>query len=1015
MNKWILTVGALGLTAQAYAADDTVPVISASVKSGTYTAVQNIILSAKDDTDKSPVLYYTTDGKVATLASKKYAGESIQAKDSKSGNNIDLKIRTLAVDNAGNWSRSDFAYRIMQDSVKPVVTPSLAAGSYDGEQSITLKVTDNSDKAPTLYYTTDGSVPQEVAAQLYKSGTEILAKDKGQEVDLRIRTLAVDSAGNKASNTFDYQIASADVVAPVASSTPAAGKYALQQSVLFQVSDNQDKAPILYYTLDGSQPTKSSSRYLAGSKLSIAKSTLIRTLAVDAANNSRLQEFKFTIGEEDTQAPVVTPSPAAGTYDKTQSVSLAIKDNVDPAPKLYYTTDGSRPQAINSQLYTAGGVIAVADKGEGTDMVIRTLAVDASGNQAEDSFSYVINSTPLVVDRLGAIYSPGKTVFSLWSPDSSNVVLNLDGKSYPMKKVADFAGYTDVYQVAVDGDQLLKTYNFSVNGNVVRDPYGKMVKPNTDLDVVMDTSRTDLPSGWVERPLLKQREDAVIYEIHVRDFTMNPNSGVSADKRGKFLGMVEGGTSYNTLKTGIDHLKELGVTHVQLLPVYDFGSCPDVNDTSCYNWGYDPVNFSVPEERYSLTPYDYENRMREFKTMVNEFHKAGIRVIMDVVYNHTYSKSVFGGITGKYYTPTDLSGCSNSIDATNPMVGRMIQDSLEYWLKEYNIDGFRFDLVGIFDYAVVDGWSKYLNNKFADRTLLLYGEPWNGYAPDSRESLRVRLGTVGKLKDAHFGVFNPKFRDAIRGQGDHPGCDSGDCFAFNQNPDTWRIKAGSRGAIRAFNGTEPLSDTWDPMFAADPEQTINYVTAHDNYNLRDKILKWAETTGNSGNNAYLRRIQQFANGIVLTSQGIPFIYGGEEIMRDKDGDKNSFKSPDSINQFDWSMKSSNADIFNYYKDVIALRKAHSGFRLNSWEAINQNVVTTTPAAGVVINDINASSNGDKWQEIVVIMNSGNNYTYNLPSGNWKVAMEKSTPMMAPRSVFGSVVAEGTAVTVLYRE
>lgn len=300
-------------------------------------------------------------------------------------------------------------------------------------------------------------------------------------------------------------------------------------------------------------------------------------------------------------------------------------------------------------------------------------------------------------------------------------------------------------------------------------------------------------------------------------------------------------------------------------------------------------------------------------------------------------------------------------------------------------------------------------------TLLLYGEPWNGYAPDSRESLRVRLNTVGKMKDGHFGVFNPKFRDAIRGQGDHPGCDAGDCFAFNDNPEAWRIQVGSRGAIRAFNGTEPLSNVWDPMFAADPEQTINYVTAHDNYNLRDKIVKWAETKGISSSNTYLRRIQQYANGIVLTSQGIPFLYGGEEIMRDKKGDKNSFKSPDSINQFDWSMKSSNADIFNYYKDVIALRKAHPGFRMTTWDAINQNVTTSTPSSSVVINYIKSGNNGDSWPEMVVIMNSGSNYTYNLPSGNWKVAMEKSTPLAAPRAVSGSVVAEGTAVTVIYRE
>ena len=1017
MKRWIMTVGAIGLTTQIQAATDTqAPIVKASIPNRTYAAAQNVILSITDNSDTSPKLYYTTDNSLPSKRSPLYiAGKVIKATDM--GDGIDLRIRTLAVDKSGNAVRNTFQYAIAgSDTAAPVVTPSKAVGSYLGEQSITLSIKDNVDTAPKLYYTTDGSLPQKSSAYLYKSGTALVASATDNKVDLRIRTLAVDASNNWVRKTFDYVITDVtDTQAPVVVTSPLPGQYDTQQNIALQITDDTDKSPKVYYTLDGSAPTAQSAQYAPGANLLLKQTTLIRTLAVDATGNKRTQEFQFTISS-DSQAPVAMPSVAAGTYDATQNVTLNITDNKDVAPKLYFTTDGSVPQATAAQLYTGGKVITIADKGEGTDMVIRTLAVDASGNEAQDSFSYVINTAPMVVDRLGAVYSAAKTVFSIWSPDSANVALNLDGKSYPMTKVADFSGYTNVYQVTVLGDQLLKSYNFSVNGTEVRDPYGKMVKPNTNLDIVMDTSRTDLPAGWSERPVLKQREDAIIYEIHVRDFTMNANSGVPANKRGKFLGMVEPGTTYSNVKTGIDHLKELGVTHVQLLPVYDFGSCADVNDTSCYNWGYDPINFSVPEERYSLTPYDYENRVREFKMMVDEFHKAGIRVIMDVVYNHTYDKSVFNAITGKYYTPTDLSGCSNSIDATNPMVGRMIQDSLEYWVDEYNIDGFRFDLVGIFDYAVVDGWAKYLNNKFPDRTLLLYGEPWNGYATDTRESQRVRLGTVGKLKDAHFGVFNPKFRDAIRGQGDHPGCDAGDCFAFNQNPDTWRIKVGSRGAIRAFNGTEQLNDTWDPMFAADPEQTINYVTAHDNYNLRDKIVKWAETTGNSGNSAYLRRIQQYANGIVLTSQGIPFIYGGEEIMRDKKGDKNSFKSPDSVNQFDWSMKVTNADIFNYYKDLMSVRKANPALRLTTWEAINQNVSTTTPAAAVVVNYIKSGNNGGtNWPDTVVIMNSGSNYTYALPAGNWKVAMEKSTPLTAPRSVSGSVVAEGTAVTVVYKE
>ena len=624
------------------------------------------------------------------------------------------------------------------------------------------------------------------------------------------------------------------------------------------------------------------------------------------------------------------------------------------------------------------------------------------------------------LDTLGAVYSSTETTFSLWSPDHSDVQLVLDGQSYPMEKIPDAAlaaqGMTDIYSVTLSGDWKLKPYYFVVNGVVVRDPYGKMVEPDSDNNIIMDMSATELPNGWSARPLLSEREDAVIYEVHVRDFTIAPESGVSSDKRGKFLGMVESGSRFNGVATGIDHLKELGVTHVQLLPVYDFNACAAPADTTCYSWGYDPRNFNVPEERYSQTPTDYENRVREFKTMVDEFHKAGIRVIMDVVYNHTYSKSVFEPISSSYYTPTDLSGTGNSIDANVPMVGRMIRDSLEYWVDEYNIDGFRFDLIGIFDYDEVADWANNLNSKFPDRNLLIYGEPWNGFAADPRQPERVRLGTIGRIHESHAGVFNPKFREAIKGQNDNGGCNPGDCFAFNNSPDTWRIEVGSRGGLRYAKDKDTAIDTWDPMFAMDPEQSINYVSAHDNLTLRDKILQWADLNGISRDSGYLRRIQMFANGIVLTSQGIPFLHGGVELMRDKQEDHNSYDSPDAINQYYWQWKIDNADIYAYYKDVIALRRAHPAFRLTSWDAIDQHMTSNRPRYGVVVHHIDGAAVGDSWSEVIVIYNSADNYTYSLPAGEWKVALEKSDPAAGNgRSVSGSVVAEGTAVTVLYRD
>ncbi|MGF1614950.1 MAG: type I pullulanase [Gammaproteobacteria bacterium] len=623
---------------------------------------------------------------------------------------------------------------------------------------------------------------------------------------------------------------------------------------------------------------------------------------------------------------------------------------------------------------------------------------------------------PTPVDTLGAVYTPERTTFSLWSPDHTDVRLWLDGQTHALQKVADFNGYTDVYQVTIEGDHRLKPYHFLVNGISVRDPYGRMVEPNTHHNIVMDLTKTQLPGGWAPRPPLAEREEAILYELHVRDFTIHPSSGVPADKRGKFLGLVEAGTTQNGQKTGLDHLLELGITHVQLMPVYDFASCPNVADEACYNWGYDPRNFNVPEERYSLTPLDYENRVVEFKQMVDALHRAGLRVIIDVVYNHTYQKEKFEPITARYYTPTDLSGTGNSIDASVPMVSRMIRDSLEYWLREYNVDGFRFDLMGIFDYAEVGHWARHLNATFPDRRLLLYGEPWNGFAADPLEPQRVRLGTIARIHDARVGVFNPMFREAIKGLNDSGGCPPGDCYAFNANPDLWRIGVGTRGSIRFADDPLAPIDTWDRMFAADPEQSINYVSAHDNLTLRDKILLWADSHGRDRDDPYLRRIQQFANGLVLTSQGIPFLHGGVEMLRDKQGDHNSYQSGDEINQIRWEWKTQHADIFAYYRDVIALRKAHPGFRMNTWREIDRYVTTTTPRHGVVVNHIQAGQNGDDWSEIIVIANSADHYTFSLPSGTWKVAMEKSDPAAGNgRPVAGTVVAEGTAVTVVYKE
>ncbi len=620
-------------------------------------------------------------------------------------------------------------------------------------------------------------------------------------------------------------------------------------------------------------------------------------------------------------------------------------------------------------------------------------------------------------DFLGAQYSPTSTTFRIWSPDSGNVTVDVDGKTYNLTKTS-INGYSDVYEVVVEGDLDLKPYQFKINGTAVRDPYGKMVVPSSysgsdgvsssaNTNIVMNMRATDLEGGWAPRPGFVNREDAIIYEAHVRAYTNNSSSGVSADKKGRYLGMVETGTkSPDGLATGIDHLKELGITHVQLLPVYDYGSCSDVDsqNAGCYNWGYDPVNFNVPEDRYTsvFNTEQYRQKVKEFKEMVNEFHKNGIRVIMDVVYNHSYNKEQFQSITGKYYTSTDLSGCGNSIDSTQDMVRRFIRDSLEYWATEYNIDGFRFDLVGIFDTNSFKEWGEYMNNKYPSRTFLMYGEPWNGFATDTRPVQPVRMGTIRQAASGHVGIFNGKYRECVKGGSD----DAVGGFMFNKtyhdlgglNGNVECVSAGIKGALG--DGTSE----WTPLFAADPEQSINYLTAHDNLTLADKINKMGAT------GEYARRLQAYANGIILVSQGIPFLHSGVEFMRDKNGDHNSYKSTGGVNDIKWGNKKTYKEVFDYYKGMIEMRKAHPAFRMTTKDQVFSNV-STKGENGAIVVDINGAAVGDSWSNIKLVINSGNDMTIGGVDG-WKKKVNGVTVNADGQT--GSSSAEGSAVTVWYK-
>jgi len=721
--------------------------------------------------------------------------------------------------------------------------------------------------------------------------------------------------------------------------------------------------------------------------------------------------------------PKVSLDVPGGYFTGTKVIKLGLEYPTGTTGiESRYSLESDIPE-VNGEEYTDGTSIEIGSNMLEGDSITITLWAkakeNASGEELEIKESYTFIKGEPKINGLGAKYTKTETSFSIWSPDTSDVKLKVDGKEYTCIKIDDFDEYTDVYGVTVQGDLNLKEYQFFINGTSVRDPYGVMIKADTNTNIVVDLSLTDPDGGWATRPTLVKREDAIIYEVHIRDFTIDSSSGISPELQGKYLGMVESGTTYNGVKTGIDHLKELGVTHVQILPFYDFGS-------KHYNWGYDPVNYNIPEDQYSENPNDYIGRIKEVKNMINEFHKNDIRVIMDVVYNHTFNDSMFDPISPTYYMhyrnsheltglKANASGCGNGIDTQVPMVSQFIQDSLEYWISEYNVDGFRFDLMGIFDVDSVAEWGRYLNNKYSDRNLLMYGEPWDGYweggiynddFPYSeavkqeiqmRAGERVRMGRMGPIADSRMGVFNGKYREDIKGDNDG----KGKGYMFNADISAYDIEKGMRGGI-GDSGGEP----WSRTFAGDPEQSINYISAHDNYCLWDKIL-YCDATG-----AYAERVNKFGMAMVMTSQGIPFLHGGDEMLRTKvyNGDwskaHNSYNASDDYNSYKWDWKIANAEIFEYYKELIELRKDHPGLRYGTSSEIN--TYTKTYVSGkMVIMETDDNKDGEK--DLVVVFNPSNDTEISLPAGNWTKIFDTTGKVNESNNI-----VEGKAVTVFER-
>ena len=580
-------------------------------------------------------------------------------------------------------------------------------------------------------------------------------------------------------------------------------------------------------------------------------------------------------------------------------------------------------------------------------------------------------------------YSPSCTAFSLWSPNADSVQLSLyesAESSAPLctrwlKRQKDGS-----WQASVKGDLRGKFYAFRVWDPLLQyeqeeSPgiFATAVGVNGRRGAIIDMRSTD-PEGWSSdcRPAMDRVADAVVYELHHRDYSIHPSSGV--EHKGKFLALTEHGTlSPEGLATGIDHLKQLGVTHVQILPSYDYGSIDETRlADNRYNWGYDPVNYNVPEGSYSTDPYDPASRIREFKQMIQSLHKAGIRVILDVVYNHTYdvAHSNFTQTAPGYFYRTredgslgNASGCGNETASERPMMRKFMLESVRWWVEEYHIDGFRFDLMAIHDIPTMNAIRQMLDD--IDPTILLYGEGWAAETPLLEESLRPIKANIAAMPG--IGAFSDELRDALRGPfyDDHQGA-----FLAGLPGNEQSIRFGIVGAIEHPQVDMTKVNYSSQPWAVQPTQLISYVSCHDDMMLTDRLRASVKPLkGKTISDDELMRLDMLAQTLVLTSQGLPFLWNGEELMRDKRGVHNSYCSPDSINAIDWSLKARNQRLCDYYAGMIALRKAHPAFRLGDAELVRRHLeFINTPDCTVAFR-LKDNAGGDAWKDIVVIANA----------------------------------------------
>ncbi|PIK20660.1 type I pullulanase [Prevotella intermedia] len=575
-------------------------------------------------------------------------------------------------------------------------------------------------------------------------------------------------------------------------------------------------------------------------------------------------------------------------------------------------------------------------------------------------------------------YSPKQTTFKLNAPKKPTLRIYEAGRGGKVeKKIKMKQTSENVWQTTISGDLKGKFYTFDIGRGETPGVFAKAVGINGKRGAIVDMQTTN-PSGWNNdrRLTLKSPADLIIYEMHHRDFSIDTSSGLV--NKGKFLALTE--------QKAIKHLKELGVNAVHILPSYDFASIDESNTTTPqYNWGYDPLNYNVPEGSYSFDAEQPTRRILEFKQMVQALHKAGIRVILDVVYNHTFD--IEGGNFDRtfpmaYYRytadgkPSNGSGCGNETASEKPLMRQFILESMKYWATEYHIDGFRVDLMGIHDIETMNLIRKELTA--IDPNIFIYGEGWTAGTcayPTEKLALKANIKQMPGIA-----AFSDELRDALRGpfSDDKQAAFLGGIAGFEES-----IKAGIAGMIAHPQVDYTKVNYTKEAWANEPTQMISYVSCHDDMCLVDRLK--ASNPEAAYDMEEVIRLNQLAQTAVFTSQGIPFMLSGEEMLRDKKGVHNSFNSSDEINHLDWNNLKKYPQVFAYYKGLIQMRKAHPAFRLGSAELVRKHLEFLPTQDCLVAFRLKNHAGGDKWNNIYVVLSGSTNLqSVNIPKGKYTI-------------------------------